>query len=169
MNLAPSFDPCLSWWGLGGYSGPLSSGTRLLSGIRRDREEEAKQREAFVKGENWFLLLHAGAPGTDMKRVPQCPSLNLKLYILGTVPASYTLFVPCPASHMPFSLCSTPSPVFLTPCPACVPRCMFHVLRPRSLTPWIVLHALCHICCMLHSVLHTILGIPCPPLSGPAP
>lgn len=57
-----------------------------------------------MKGENWFLLLHAGAPGTDMKRVPQCPSLNLKLYILGTVPASYTLYhAQC---HICHSLCA---------------------------------------------------------------
>lgn len=143
MDLAPGLDPCLSWWGLGGTLGPTPLG-HAHSLAPTETEKEAKHRLAFVRRENWLLLLHAGAPGTDMKRVLWAPLLNL--YTLGTMSprhilcTSITYATPC----VPHTLCSVCTLMH-------VPRC-----GPWTPYTWIVLRAPRHICCMMHSVLHTI-------------
>lgn len=157
MPLAPSLELRLSWWDDGMYSGAQSSGRHILFGIR-DREEEEKHIRVFVRRENWILPLHAGAPGTDMKRGSLCPLLKLKHYTLGTMSpctlssityAMHALYapyqalgssylvcvttlmhVPCPVSHVTYSLdpapCTMSHPVHDALCTTC------HLLNPVS-------------------------------------
>lgn len=76
-----------------------------------------------------------GAPGADMKRVLRCLLLNLKLYIPGTVPASYTLY------HAQRHVCHS----------RCAPRqalCSSHL----------VLHVYPDVCSMYHVPCHLHLG-----------
>lgn len=149
MNLAPSLDPCLSWWGDTLSSSPLGHSHSLAS---KEAERRRQTRQAFVRGENWLLLPRAGAPGTDMKKGPSVRRCRTSNPIPWGPCSCVIYFEPRPASHTPCSLCPIPDPVFLIPCPACVPWCTVHVLRPMSLTPWITHHAPCHFCCVMYSV-----------------
>lgn len=119
-------------------------------------EEEAKHRLAFVRRENWLLLLHAGAPGTDMKRVLWAPMLNL--YTLGTMSprhilcTSITYATPC----VPHTL----SCVYPDARSTLRPMDTVHLDRAPRTTSYLLHDALCTTYHLLN---------PMPTVSGPIP
>lgn len=143
---------------MGGTLGPTPLGHSHSLASKETGRRRKNNRQAFVRGENWLLLLHAGAPGTDMKKGPSVPHCHLSNPAPWVPCPCVIRSEPCPASHTLRCLCPITGPKLLLPCPVCVAWCAFHVLSH-------VTHTLDHAPCTMSHLLYDVLCADSPQLA----
>lgn len=131
-----------------GCPGPHSSGTLPLFG-RRGGGKNKNNRQAFVRGENRLLPLHAGAPGADLRKgpsVPYCqasnPTPTLETLSWRHIPGA------TPSVTYPHVLCVPYQALWSSHVSRLCARGTVLMLCPTSLPPSIMPPASCHICRM---------------------
>lgn len=157
MDLAPGLDPCLSWWGPGGYSGPHSSGICPLFGTHRNGGGGGKTQTGLCEKRKLAPAAACWGPRHKHERGPLGPSAE-SLYPGYHVPTSYTLY----QHHICQALCSSH-----------LVQCVYSDVR-STLRPMDTLHldrAPCTTSYLLHDALFTTYHLlnPMPTVSGLIP